>query len=303
MVRRVVHSQENLPQGIAGVWIPIDVNADGHLDLIQMRNLFEGDSGQCANGLPNCVGYLVWFGTGKGAFDRIQVVPLALPLDVHELDAIDLNDDGRKDLVVALSGTGTEAPWVQGSIMVAHALPTGGLGPLKMVHAGYNNYSGSITFADINGDGISDSIMSPQQSKPPEIRLRSLDNTFGSPGYLFRYLLLPSVIVAEDFDGDRRADLVSTQIVGFGALGLVYYHQSNGNLDPPTYTQFPWLASSSPSNYDYIKAGDLNGDGCKDIVMAAGLAGLLFFDGSNCTVAPHYRPDETGYVRRKPVGG
>lgn len=283
------------PELYGYAWVSMDLDGDGHLDLVHaLSDSVDADGRLCES---YCFGYVAWFGTGKGFFHRSQHVYLGVQGAVSELHAIDLNDDGRKDLVMPLRG------FLSGSVLVSYVLPTGGTSSPRLLHPGYG-VGGFLTFGDINGDGITDSILTPAaQSQPPEIRLRALNNTFGAPGYLARKPLHPGLILVDDFDGDRRPDLISTQIIDFGAVGLAYYRHSNGNLDSPVYTHFPPLTSTPPFNHEYMKAGDINGDGCKDVVFAGAGTGLLFFEGSNCIPAPHYRPNETRYVRRKPVGG
>lgn len=300
-LQRII-AYKSLPHHMA--WTSLDANGDGHLDLVGAMNVSGTyEPMQCTSVMYSCGGYRVLFGDGKGMFSGDQLVMLGIARPIYDLEAVDLNDDGRKDLVIPMAGNHpTIDPF--GEVLVAHALPAGGLATPRLLHAGYGSGPGQhLTFGDVTGDGIVDSILTPaDQQDKPVIRKRLLDNTFAYWADLWSYRIYPGLILAEDFDGDRKTDLVSIQIITWGLVGLGFYQQSNGALLAPTYTQFSEF-NAVVNDENAMAAGDYNGDGCKDVVSGSNDMGLYFFAGSNCVAAPRVMPDETGYVRQGVPGG
>lgn len=300
-LQRVI-AYKGLPHHMA--WTSLDANGDGHLDLVGAMNVSgTHNPTQCASVMHQCGGYRVLSGDGKGMFSGDQLVMLGIARSIFELEAVDLNDDGRKDLVIPMAGAEPiNDPF--GEVLVAYALPAGGLAAPRLLHAGYGSGPGQhLTFGDVTGDGIVDSILTPaDQQDKPVIRKRLLDNTFAYWADLWSYRMYPGLILAEDFDGDRKTDLVSIQIITWGLVGLGFYRQSNGALLAPTYTQFLEF-NAVVNDKNAMAAGDYNGDGCKDVVSGSNDMGLYFFAGSNCVATPRVMPDERGYVRQGVPGG
>lgn len=119
-----------------------DVNQDGNLDL-----LLNDEPDPTSN--PDQI--TLQLGNGDGSFGASSTV-LANYI-VTDLRAVDINQDGKPDLVLAaeeLDGTSTET----GGIILISGNGDGTFGATSQIAAG--NYFDSLQVADVNGDGIPD---------------------------------------------------------------------------------------------------------------------------------------------------
>jgi hypothetical protein len=169
------------------------------------------------------------------------------------------------------------------------------LNPPTYLHPGYGDVGDHITFADVSGDGISDSIASLGV-----IRERMLSNQFAEPYVLPSYRTDNTQSLAVDLDGDRRADVINKQIRPTGGPiaeeVIAVYLQRAGELTSPMF--FPLWPHKVSYHDGAFAVGDLNGDGCNDLAVAS--SGILFFDGTNCTHWTPLLPDESGLVWKLP---
>lgn len=166
----------------------------------------------------------------------------------------DLNHDGNPDIIVANADAGTVIVLLgdgEGNFHIGHGSP---------LSAGH--LPNDIAIADMNGDGNPDIVIANHQSPYLTVLLGDGTGRFSpAPGSPFDVHSNPHPhgVVAADFDGDGKTDVVtdswaSNQIElllgdGRGALGL-----------PGTY--FP----TGHRPYERLRSADFNHDGHADIV-------------------------------------
>jgi hypothetical protein len=248
-------------------WASLDANGDGRQDLVVARGRYD------EIGVHPL--YEVLYGDGRGNFVRSETFDLELPgEDLRQIQARDLNNDGFPDLVFVMLGPSSE----RGSVWVAYRLAQGGLAPpLKLFQSPPGEHH--LFFGDVNGDRRDDSIMGGA------IRLRKADGSFGEELALNTFNTKPSTTTPADFDGDGLTDLVNKQFEGFYSIPFIaVYLQRNGTLGATLRLDDPPYAHSfNVGEHRQVYAvGDFNGDGCRDLAVAASYDGIVFLDGSNC---------------------
>jgi FG-GAP-like repeat len=201
---------------------------------------------------------LVLLGNGNGTFKAAATTASAAAL--QPIAATDLNGDGKADvvgifasnLVVYLSkGDGTFAAGVSYS--------------LGLASPGSTLNSFDISFADFNGDGKTDVVVSSAGRADLEIVfLGNGDGTFqaarSSAGIPFP--CSSALAVSGDFTGDGKPDLALNcqNTTPFGVYILA--GNGDGTFQAPTL--------SVPNVSGTMAAADLNGDGKLDLVVEVG---------------------------------
>jgi hypothetical protein len=201
---------------------------------------------------------LVLLGNGDGTFKAAATTASAAAL--QPIAATDLNGDGKADvvgtfasnLIVYLSkGDGTFAAGVSYS--------------LGLASPGSTLNSFDISFADFNGDGKTDVVVSSAGSADLElVFLGNGDGTFqaarSSAGIPFP--CSSALAVSGDFTGDGKPDLALNcqNNTPFGVYILA--GNGDGTFQAPTL--------SIPNVSGTMAAADLNGDGKLDLVVEEG---------------------------------
>jgi len=224
-----------------------DLNSDGHLDII--------------GGVVGRPSIAIWYGQAGGYVDK----PVHLPFkaDVHSVAAADVNEDGLKDLILAvhqeISGVmvwinSKDGNWVRGEA------PTS-----------INEYQ-SVRTADINMDGHIDIVAANSTTDFHAGIQLWLGNGKGDwkfeagPTITGKYM---DAIVA-DFNGDSRLDIAGAGWGTYGALRVWLGEGAGG-----------WRATEviSKGNYYRLTPGDINGDGNLDIIAGTYRNGVRVFTG------------------------
>jgi RHS repeat-associated protein len=245
----------------------LDVNGDGRTDLVYSSNGTSGSGTWMVAFANSSGGYNTPVNTGITNTNFTQAIP------------IDYNADGLDDFLVPYSG-GT---WwaVLGT--------TSGLATPVNTSITATGAGGNARAMDINGDGLDDLVFAivTGSSQSVQGRLRVAGGTFAAATYLYGPVSNPYSIVGPvfgtsqftsrrrnpDFNGDGLADFIvhskendagifihTWEVIRSGGLGAVYI----GNFDT---TGGPYW-------------GDLNGDGCTDVVYTR--SGAWRYRFSNC---------------------
>jgi hypothetical protein len=216
---------------VQGRTILVDVNADGHLDIVGLNgtHLGRGDG---------TFGPLIGAAAGK---DEVLIV------------SSDLNRDGHVDLVV-----GTQSSSV--------ATVKLGNGTGQFVTAGTVGFSfpGSPVFAvgDLNGDDIPDILAGSlfydlAGPRLMEVRLGLGDATFGPPSTVQLAAAVTSIRL-HDIEGDGDLDALVSDFY-FGPVSLLT-GRGDGTFEDPRVISRSFAGTSA------LTLGDLNGDGLIDMV-------------------------------------
>ena len=235
--------------------VAMDVNRDGHLDIVEVgRN--QANLGQ---------GFWTHMGNGALGFAApvFQETPGGAP---GQLVAGDVNGDGNLDLV---------AP---GGRIYLHDGVSGFL-RVRSLLGSRIDISAGLGAGDINDDGRTDVAYSQPTNSPSWLYLFTQDTN----GKLEGPIALPAYdsptqTAMADINGDGRTDLLSLHS-GWGALS--YYPRLATGFAPPAKFEL----STQTNRYDNTAAlaiGDINGDGCLDVVVADETDDLVIFRGQHC---------------------
>lgn len=240
------------PSADAPAFIAVgDLNGDNIPDLVVTHN-----------GSPWPMTIL--FGKGDGTFQPEQVIstPAGVTLPSAPVQIVDLNSDGKKDLVVSAVFQG---------------------GPVIFLGNGDGTFQGPATFAtgkypfafsvaDVNGDGNKDLVVADQESNYVTVLLGNGDGTFSPRADLPIDPLgtnLPFGVSGgiTDFNRDGTPDLA---IASSNGVVSVLLGKGGGQYEAPLNT----TANGTGS----MNIADFNGDGLPDMVLING-QGAVFLAG------------------------
>jgi hypothetical protein len=233
----------------------LDVDGDGYLDVAAAA-----DTG------------LICYGNGQGAFRSCG--SFLLPSQISDFAVGDVNGDGAEDLLVSSI--------LQARLSIYINVGAARLDPSRTVDlpdlwSGANNAwnANGVVVGDFNGDGRNDVAVTRTQNKPTGIWMLYQDErgdlVTGEP---LRGVDLPGDLLGVDVDNDGRKDLVT---VHGGWATLSIHLQGASGMEAQAITYFAHVSGGRNG----FAVGDMNGDGCKDIVVVTSI-GVTMRYGSNC---------------------
>jgi hypothetical protein len=257
--------------GVAAVG---DVNGDGKEDLIVIDPCVS--NGNC----PNGVGVLL--GNGDGTF---ATIPLSYGSGGHYVSAVvvaDVNGDGKPDLLIA-NQCASPSDCSSGTVGVLLGNGDGTFQP-PVVYSSGGYTAVALAVGDVNGDGKLDVVVGNQcdtsnctNQSTLAVLLGNGDGTFqGATTYSTGGRGVLSVVIA-GVNGDGKPDLVvgnecASTSDCTGTVGVLV-----GNGDGSF--KAPIVSGSGGYIGLALAAGDVNGDGKLDVVVAS-----LCASTSNCAV-------------------
>ncbi len=246
----------------AGLSAAADVNGDGILDIVA--------TGSVTNDID------IVLGNGDGTFRQGARFPLGV--GAQALSIADFNNDGKKDIAVALLNWADTPPPVypNGSLAILLGDGDGTFQPVTTYDSGQVPLA--MVVADVNGDGVQDVIvanwgdgvtvagdlslylgrgdgtMSPQTRIPVGVRFDPIyDPT------------VPVSLAVGDFNQDGRRDLVVGMRGTYGSPQIGEVEILFGNGDGTFRPEVPVLQVTRAEG---VAVGDLNHDGHDDIAVA-----------------------------------
>lgn len=226
---------------VPGVGAPIlaDLNRDGKPDLI-LR-------------LYSVGGFIVALGNGTGGFGPPVVTSVGALSSYWALAVVDINADGKLDVVAASSVSGT------GNALVV--LPGDGAGGFGApVSTPMPSGTSSLYAGDLNGDGKFDLISLATDGASFSVRLGNGLGGFTAPiDYATSGIARPTwrSLALGDLNGDGKLDLVQVS----GSTVLVRSGLGTGAFAAPV--TYPTGAAAFT-----VALADVNGDGRPDILVA-----------------------------------
>jgi uncharacterized protein (TIGR03437 family) len=243
-----------------------DFNGDHKLDLAIA----------CINygSTPQAAEISVLLGNGDGTFQRPLVTSLAsvIPIFNSNILALDVNGDGRTDIIINTPGPYIATSAVQTSstnLILLLAGADGTLGAPATVATSLPYVAEAV--ADVNGDGIPDLLLDGGLDfSGLAVMLGNSGGTFSAPTPLPTPVgdSHASIALVADFSGAGKADIVLAGYYG----NYILVNQGNGSFQSPV--PIPNL----PVGTSPVLAGDFNGDGKLDMAATAssGTSALLY---------------------------
>lgn len=233
-----------------------DVDRDGYLDVLVDSS---DTSATVVHG-------------GSGGIGRTST--LSLPSSAVRTTG-DVNGDGLDDLILA---TIFNRPLEE--FRIYPALASGGYAaPVVLSLPLGSNPAASLAVGDFNADGRGD-LMLDEAKNEANLRLYLQDshgNLMSSVGVA--RLTAPGPLIASDLNRDGRTDLAIAHS-GWDYVG--YYLQTGTGLAPETLIN----AYQYMGRANYFASGDLNHDGCGDLVVSRWSQSPVLLYGQGCIVRP-----------------
>ncbi len=244
---------------VVGKVIPVDIDLDGDLDLLGLGRF----SGLGIIQLAENVGH--------GQFANPEVIFSHPSTDNPRVAFGDMEGDGDVDLLVTLIWT-SRWEWVVNG-------PSGLVpGPLLSGPANRD----AVGLADLNGDGLSDSVAFESNGNFSAIEWRPNlgAGTFGSPLPITASGINYSTFALGDLDGDGDEDLLVS-----GSLGTSLFENTGGGVFAPEALIDPVWATD-------ILLRDLDGDGDLDafltVILGVAATWMENLGGGNFTTSMEF---------------
>ncbi|MDP1916876.1 MAG: VCBS repeat-containing protein [Myxococcales bacterium] len=179
------------------------------------------------------------------------------PVDSYmEIQAMDVDRDGRVDLLVPGEGLTVLRQAADGGFLLDRAIATS---------SGDAGTYGVTAFevADVDGDGRKDVVVANQTVSGPEVRfLAGLDGQpwVGRPELVGPVPSSPSDLVVASMDADGRPDVAVSQYLAGVTL---FASRTSGPFGPGLVVVPPGLTP------DRVAAGDVDGDGRQELVVSS----------------------------------
>ncbi len=242
----------------------IDINLDGHQDLVSVQT----------TGLRMAVMYLA---DGHGSLQEYDSLDLSSRGDQFEVAVADMNHDGRDDLLLMHGGA---APHIQHLWVYPHDGQGGFAAPSGYAVGGPFDFVivKQLATADLNQDGLTDVLLSASDGMGYLLTQRAGGGL--NPALELNYPNHLADTVAVDVDGNGQADIITVHDDSMfqpAALGISF--QVGGQPSNPDLTYLPKNMAFDPQS---VAIGDINSDGCDDVVIADALQGMVIHQGLNC---------------------
>ncbi|NOY27009.1 MAG: hypothetical protein GXP62_14155, partial [Oligoflexia bacterium] len=228
----------------------MDLDGDGHLDVIASGSSMAAD---------------IFPGDGTGTLGT----PVTVAGMAQDADLADLNGDGYIDLAVDQISS-PELSVYDGDSSGGFAAAAGTFSTGELANG--------MGAGDLNGDGLDDVVVSGWGNSPVDLYIFEQDATgnLTGPTTISTYDI-PEPVLVTDLDLNGYPDIVTAH-GGWLAVGI--YLQDSSGLAPEDRSSIPYASHYAMQG---LAAGDVNGDGCPDVLLADYNYGLVVLDGESCS--------------------
>lgn len=207
------------------------------------------------------IGLGIYTGTRSGLAQGFRFVPL--PFDVAGLRAVDVDGDGRDDLVMGYQEAGGGAA---GGAAVLHHDGGAGFLPARMYPIAGSGRA-SVAVGDFNADGRRDLAVARVGYQTGTLIHMFHQDAYGhlQPAAPLEATLQPAALLAVDLDRDALDDLLVLNVVHW-SLG---YHQNRYGRGLGPQVRYEALPTETV-DVNTLAVGDLNHDGHLDVIKGSG---------------------------------
>jgi hypothetical protein len=249
----------------------LDADRDGHQDILVQ------DYGSAP---------AIFYGDGMGRIAHQQFLPGAL--DGMATQSGDFNGDGLPDLM----------SWATlGALKLTLHDDTGGYSTTPLTF-GADLDAFSRALGDFNNDGRLDvAVHAVGESADVLVFDQQASGMPFTVSHAYTLASTPDSLFATDLDGDGLDDLVVTHE---GSDQIGYMLQGPSGLGAEQL--LPALPGWLPLPVDSIADGDIDGDGCKDLVLGSYDVGVVVITSHGCTIPPDLEVSIAGNASTIHVG-
>ena len=260
LVGGVLETRVQLPSKHAcGYLASTDMDADGKTDIV-----CHSDTGDTAG--------TIFLGDGAGGIKRRTEWETGSfgmhPADIKSIQVADVTGDGRPDLLVTSS-----------KIDHFFVYSNNGAGGFSMQPVTYPHprsptdvWPAALHVIDLDGDGLNEVVTASPENQP-DARLNVYRRDASGRLVLHQRIAVydsPTALASADVDGDGDSELLVAHF-GFNAVTLLGAETSGlGNqkrFELPGFGNY-YEISRVVGHSKHVAIGDLNGDGCADVVAA-----------------------------------
>lgn len=204
-----------------------------------------------------------------GAYAQLDFEPIHYYQIGHfnsrDVAAADLNNNGKQDIAITLSGQYKVALLTN---------PGNGIFDAPTFHNididdALGERPGGIAFGDVNGDSFLDMVTTNpiffSYHNKISVSLNNGDGTFATPTF-YDADLYPYAVLLKDFNGDNKLDMVATNYAD--TTISVFMNNGDGTFAP----QVGYTVGANPTG---LVSGDFDGDGSWDLALTRNGGGLL----------------------------